>query len=153
MTRSSNDVVEGVRAAAGAWLNRDLSVRHRSSQLSGNGHLTPAACAADRYSWTVLWEIEQLRAIRCWLSPREWSRRTSFNLRMVSLFCGNWESPLFSGVQSPRLPNLMPVTVPNYSRETDRHHFGIVIDISSGTLIAIPRNPHFYKEFTGTYSI
>jgi chitodextrinase len=34
-----------------------------SSQLSGNGHLRPAACAADAYSWTVLWEIEQLRAI------------------------------------------------------------------------------------------
>src|SRR5579872_325358 len=31
--------------------------------------------------------------------PEEWSRRTSFNLRMVSLFCGNWESPLLSGVQ------------------------------------------------------
>jgi len=33
----------------------------------------------------------------------EWSRRTSFNLRMVSLFCGNWFSTT-SGVQFPRLP-------------------------------------------------
>jgi len=32
-------------------------------QLSGNGHFTPAACAADTYSWTVLWETAQLRAI------------------------------------------------------------------------------------------
>jgi hypothetical protein len=23
---------------------------------------------------------------------------------MVSLFCGNWESPLTSGIQPPRLP-------------------------------------------------
>jgi hypothetical protein len=27
--------------------------------------------------------------------------------------------------------NLMPITIPNYSRKTDRHHFGTVIDISS----------------------
>ena len=60
-----------------------------SFQFSGAGHFTPAACAADKYSWTVLCEMEQLRAIWCWLSPREWSRRTSFNLRIVSLFCGN----------------------------------------------------------------
>jgi hypothetical protein len=26
-----------------------------SSQVSGNGHLRPAASAADKYSWTVLW--------------------------------------------------------------------------------------------------
>ena len=50
----------------------------------------PATSAADTYSWTVLWEMEQLRAMLCWLNPREWSRRTSFNLRMVSLFCDNW---------------------------------------------------------------
>jgi hypothetical protein len=30
-----------------------------------------------------------------------------------------------------RHSNLMPITVPNYNRKTDRHHFGIVIDISS----------------------
>ena len=46
--------------------------------LRGAGHFTrEAACAADKYSWTVLCEMEQLRAIWCWLSPREWSRRTS----------------------------------------------------------------------------
>jgi hypothetical protein len=33
------------------------------TQLSGSGHPTPAACAADKYLWTVLWEIEQVRAI------------------------------------------------------------------------------------------
>jgi hypothetical protein len=55
---------------------------------------------------------------------------------MVSLFCGNWESPLSSGVQSPtaalrRHSNLMPITVPNYNRKTDRHQFGTLIGITS----------------------
>jgi hypothetical protein len=55
---------------------------------------------------------------------------------MVSLICGNWESPLFSGVQLPRLPlrrrsNPMPITVPNYNRKTDRLQFGTLIGITS----------------------
>jgi hypothetical protein len=27
--------------------------------------------------------------------------------------------------------NLMPITIPNYSRNTDRHQFGMLIDITS----------------------
>jgi hypothetical protein len=55
---------------------------------------------------------------------------------MVSLFCGNWESPLFSGVQVAtaalrRHSNLMPITVPNYNRKTDRLQFGTLIGITS----------------------
>src|SRR4051812_25541099 len=34
--------------------------------------------------------------------------------------------------------NLMPITVPNYNRNTARHQFG--------TLIAIPRNPQEERE-------
>jgi hypothetical protein len=30
-----------------------------------------------------------------------------------------------------RCSNPMPIAVPNYNRKTDRHHFGMVIDISS----------------------
>jgi hypothetical protein len=54
---------------------------------------------------------------------------------MVSLFCGNWESPL--PVESSRhgylrrRSNLMPITVPNYNRKTDRLQFGILIGITS----------------------
>src|ERR1035438_5139712 len=113
----------------------------------------PAAWAADTYSWTVLCEMEQLRAIWCWLSPREWSRRTSFNLRMVSLFCGNWESPLTSGVQSPRLPYAaVPIRCRSPFRTTTVKPIGFSSEHRSaslrngdlhqfGTLIAIPRNP------------
>ena len=66
--------------------------------------------------------MEQLRAIRCWLNPREWSRRTSFNLRMVSLICGNWwESPLPSGVhQPPRPPLRRPLRRLQQTRRRDQ---------------------------------
>jgi len=67
--------------------------------------------------------------------PEEWSRRTSFNLRMVSLFCGNWESPLLSGVQPPPLP-CAPFQShadhrSNMNRKTDRLQFGMLIGITS----------------------
>ncbi len=80
-------------AGAGRYGNSGRSICW-SSQFSGAGHFIPAACAADKYSWTVLGEMEKLRAMWCWRSPMEWSRRTSFNLCMVNLFCGTWESPL-----------------------------------------------------------
>jgi hypothetical protein len=35
----------------------------------------------------------------------------------------------------------MPITIPNYSRKTDRHQFG--------TLIGIPRNPQSFRQFGG----
>src|SRR6266508_1130580 len=49
-------------AGAGRWGSSACSICW-SPQSSGSGHCTPAVCAADRYSWTVLCEIEQLRAI------------------------------------------------------------------------------------------
>jgi hypothetical protein len=54
---------------------------------------------------------------------------------MVSLFCGNWESP--PSVESSRHgcpappSNPMPITVPNYNRKTDRLQFGTLIGITS----------------------
>jgi hypothetical protein len=85
----------------------------------------------------VLWEIPQLRATCRWLSPKEWSRRTSFNVRTVSLFCGN-QGFLHYSVESlvrhgcPRLrSNFMPITIPNYSRKTDRLQIGTLIGITS----------------------
>jgi len=54
---------------------------------------------------------------------------------MVSLFCGNWESPL--PVDSSRhaalrpRSNPMPISVPNYNRKTDRLQFGLLIGITS----------------------
>jgi hypothetical protein len=57
---------------------------------------------------------------------------------MVSLFCGNsGVPPLLSGIPgSPRLaPRLrsdfMPITIPNYSRKTDRLQIGMLIGITS----------------------
>jgi hypothetical protein len=44
-------------------LVRDAERSLWSHQPSGSGQLTLAAWAAERYSWTVLCEIEQLRAI------------------------------------------------------------------------------------------
>src|SRR5206468_12010654 len=94
---------------------------------------------------------------------REWSRRTSFNLRMVSLFCGNGSLDLkvdFGGetyfkwspaataalravpIRCRSLFRTTTVKLIGFSsehrsaslRNRDRHQFG--------TLIAIPRNPH-----------
>jgi hypothetical protein len=87
------------------------------------------------------------------LNPSE-CRRSSFNLRMVSPFCGNENPDLrvdFGGgnpyfqvaFSSSRLPRgafqSRPITIPNYNRktdrfsvlDTDRHRFGIMIDVSS----------------------
>jgi hypothetical protein len=52
---------------------------------------------------------------------------------MVSLFCGNWESPVESNRHGclRRRSNPMPITVPNYNRKTDRLQFGTLIGITS----------------------
>jgi hypothetical protein len=55
---------------------------------------------------------------------------------MVSLFCGNQESPLTKWSQVAtaalrRRSNPMPITVPNYNRNTDRLQFGTLIGITS----------------------
>jgi hypothetical protein len=64
---------------------------------------------------------------------------------MVSLFCGNGSLGLkvdFGGETyfkwtpaanrcPARRSNLMPITVPNYNRKTDRLQFGTLIGISS----------------------
>jgi hypothetical protein len=54
---------------------------------------------------------------------------------MVSLFCGNWVlhyqwSPIATAALRRR-SNLMPITVPNYNRKTDRLQFGTLIGITS----------------------
>ena len=49
---------------------------------SGKGQRSWAASASFRYLCTVLWTIEQLRAIWCCASPNADSRRTSRILRL-----------------------------------------------------------------------
>jgi hypothetical protein len=53
---SSEEIVGGI--GFGQFAKRVIE-----GESSGNGHPTPATCAANMYSWTVLWEIEQLWAI------------------------------------------------------------------------------------------
>jgi len=60
--------------------------RASSSRSAGRGQLSPAALARCRYSLTVLWEMEQLRAMARFFSPHShFRRRTSRILRMVNL--------------------------------------------------------------------
>src|ERR1700721_2555163 len=69
-----------------------------SSQSSPSGHVTPAASARCRYSWTVPRPIEQLRAI-C-RSPRPTSNlnlRTSLVLRTDNLLAGKRSSLSWGG--------------------------------------------------------
>jgi len=67
-----------------------------SSKSSGIGQLTPTSLARRRYSPTVLWEMEQLRAIARFVSPHShFKRRTSRILRMVNLSWDIFTSLIF----------------------------------------------------------
>jgi hypothetical protein len=54
---------------------------------------------------------------------------------MVSLFCGNWFSPVLTGASRPcwlrYRSNLMPISIPNYNCKTDRFQFGMLIGMTS----------------------
>jgi hypothetical protein len=54
---------------AGGWVEATRS-QDLTCWPGGSGQLTPAAAAAFKYRWTVLWAIRQLRPICCCLSPR-----------------------------------------------------------------------------------
>src|ERR1017187_1762525 len=65
------------------------AAKRASSQPSGSGQPTLATAARFKYSWTVLTESEQLRAIcRCSSCSSFLSRRTSLILRMDFLLAG-----------------------------------------------------------------
>ena len=83
------------------WPLLESSVRSIcwSFQFSGAGHFTPAACAVDKYSWTVLCEMEQLRSDLVLAQSGEWSRRTSIPTcaSSASSVARPRESPLTGG--------------------------------------------------------
>src|SRR3989442_16031641 len=77
---------------------------------------------------------------------------------MVSLFGGNWESPLISGTQPPRLPYAaVPIRRRSAFRTTTVKLIGISSELRSAslrnrdlyqfvTLIAIPWNPQGFSR-------
>jgi len=81
----------------GAWGKRS-SNSVSSPMSSGSGQLSPASWARRRYSATVLWEMEQLRAIaRFDRLHSHFKRRTSDILRMVNLSWAIFASFVFRG--------------------------------------------------------
>ena len=75
-------ILELERVGAGKRSRKSAS----SSKSVGIGQFSPASLARRRYSPTVLWEMEQLRAIARFVNPHShFKRRTSRILRMVNL--------------------------------------------------------------------
>ena len=92
------------RELDGGALGKRSSNSVSSPMSAGSGQLSPASWARRRYSPTVLWEMEQLRAIARFDSPHShFRRRTSAILRMVNLSWAIFASFVFPRQRMPQL--------------------------------------------------
>jgi hypothetical protein len=87
-----------------------------SPKSAGSGQLNPASWARRRYSATVLWEMEQLRAIARLDKPHShFRRRTSATLRMVNL---SWAISASSMFPRQRMPQFYKVSQRRFLMES-----------------------------------
>jgi hypothetical protein len=125
----------------GSSWNRACSI-FWSPQFSGVGHLTPAVCArtstggrcSEKGSNRERSDASSIRGNGAAELPSTCAWSVSSVATGVSTY--QWSPSATAALR--RRSNPMPITVPNHNqnpsasvRNTDRHHFGMVIDISS----------------------
>jgi hypothetical protein len=92
------------RELEGGALGKRSSNSVSSPMSAGSGQFSPASWARRRYSATVLWEMEQLRATARLDRPHShFRRRTSAILRMVNLSWAISASFVFPRQRMPQL--------------------------------------------------